>query len=424
MILYYLLIAVLPLDQHPLWGQYFGDLTLIKYVGLICGISAAIYLAYRSSSPQFFGTWPARWCLALFLLGALSLLRAGDPAHLLDSTFMIWLSMALLFFSTLSFVDSLGKLHTVILVTIGSVAFSSLYVIRGWQKYHAVYEGFRSGGMAGDPNYFSLSIMACLPVGFCLAAGKGRYSQKVLLTASVVVMFMAFVFAASRGGLLALAGAAFYMVARSKRPLVFSLIALVLLAPPCLLYKNSAFRRLIEPANSDQGAQEARTTVWRAGLQMIGENPLLGVGIGNFKARVIFYEGPDFDKVQSMAHNTYVELAAELGIPGLFAFLMILISSFVSLERVSKFGVSGAVPFVRHAAFGLQAALVGAAICAFFISAEYHKLLWLLFFLCICTAALAENAEARLMRRLAVKRAEKRSAVSRESAAEAAPIAL
>lgn len=56
----------------------------------------------------------------------------------------------------------------------------------------------------------------------------------------------------------------------------------------------------------------------------------------------------------------------------------------------------------REAAHGIELGFVGFAVGAFFISAEYQKLLWLFVFLTICISrmALPSTAHARGVRRL------------------------
>ncbi len=65
-----------------------------------------------------------------------------------------------------------------------------------------------------------------------------------------------------------------------------------------------------------------RIEIWKASLQSIIKHPLLGVGIGNFPVVV----GEDLAKAKagSSAHNLYLNIAAELGIPALILALWFL----------------------------------------------------------------------------------------------------
>jgi len=88
--------------------------------------------------------------------------------------------------------------------------------------------------------------------------------------------------------------------------------------------------------------------------------------------------------VNRIAHNAYVEIGAELGLPGLFVFLGILFFSYRTLGRVRVRAFRAKQPFIWQTALGLQAGLVGAAVAIFFVSGQYQKLLWLAIFLSMC----------------------------------------
>jgi O-antigen ligase len=113
---------------------------------------------------------------------------------------------------------------------------------------------------------------------------------------------------------------------------------------------------------------------------MVEQNPFLGIGIGGFRPSVTHYEDTNEEEVQSVAHNTYIELGAEMGLPGLVIFLMMYVSAFRMLERMRKQpGQAGSL--TSRVALAIQAGFVGAAACAFFLSAEYEKFPWLFLFL-------------------------------------------
>jgi O-antigen ligase len=130
---------------------------------------------------------------------------------------------------------------------------------------------------------------------------------------------------------------------------------------------------------------------------MIRENPITGVGLGNFKPLVSRYEEPGED-LEKIAHNTYIEVAAETGIPSLLVFCAILVSALVSLERIRRQATEHNVRVLGEAAAGIQAGLIGCMVAMFFISAETQKFLWLMLSLAPCLQSLAadlgENVEA------------------------------
>lgn len=76
--------------------------------------------------------------------------------------------------------------------------------------------------------------------------------------------------------------------------------------------------------NRSRASSAQRLTLWKNAIQMIKEHPLLGVGINNFT--VVYPESAahgvrdDFislQKLRSKAHNDHLQIAAELGLPGI-----------------------------------------------------------------------------------------------------------
>ena len=124
---------------------------------------------------------------------------------------------------------------------------------------------------------------------------------------------------------------------------------------------------------------------------MVERHPLLGVGLGNFKPLVLEYETGAF-KEQSIAHNTYLEIAAELGIPALLLFLALLFSTYRTLEKIRRMSSQSKNRFLELAALGMEAGLAGYCVDAFTISIEYLKDFWLVIFLSMCMVSMARAA--------------------------------
>ncbi len=74
-----------------------------------------------------------------------------------------------------------------------------------------------------------------------------------------------------------------------------------------------------------------------AGLRMFAANPILGVGIGNYPAAYWHYrvEGP-WDNPLGHAHNYYINIAAEAGVPGFLAWIFLLGSGIAICVRTYR----------------------------------------------------------------------------------------
>jgi O-antigen ligase len=95
--------------------------------------------------------------------------------------------------------------------------------------------------------------------------------------------------------------------------------------------------------------------------------------------------------VKAIAHNTYIQLAAEQGVVGLLLFLGVLAAGFTSLQKTAAQALRLRSSLLYHSASGIQGGLVGYAVGAFFVSAEYQRLLWFMIFVSICLSELTRQ---------------------------------
>ena len=384
MILYYLLISGMPLARHPLWAEFLGELTVIKYVGLACVFYMVAHLVQRRTPLRFLETWQARWFWGLTALSTISYLTIGSRSAIQISPLMNYISFAVFFFITVVVIDSRDRLHRVLLVTIGSMAFASLYVLREWQK-GGFAAASRPGWVTGDPNYFTVSALVFLPMALYLRQVARNRAERVFCTGCFLLTLLAIIAAASRGGFLGLLGEAAYFGLRSRRRAAVMMLAGVALFTVAVALPNSPLTRLLEPDRSDVESSDSRLRLWSIGMTGAWNHPLTGVGAGNFGLLTAGRE--DF----VVAHNTYVEVAAELGFPGLFAFLAVLGTTFLSAGRIRRDAEHRGARFIAHVSQGVQAGLVGYAISAFFVSVQWQKFLWLLVFLSVSLGVVARH---------------------------------
>ncbi len=391
MFFFYWLVSVMPLDQHEFWGQELvGTFTLIKALGVLCLVIALIRIGSQTAWPRLLHSPQARWYSALVLLQCSSYLVLGGQLVYASGAYSHVFSILGLLVATLTLVDREPRLYRTLLATIAGVGFASLHAIRQQHKYGAIYEGFRPGGMSGDANVYALVVGLWVPLAFIWAFSKRPHWERAFCFACLLSTLLGTTFAASRGGFLGLTVAFLFLVWRSGFRVRNFVVVSTLVVPLALFYPASPWRRFQQPGYGDRLAQEARLTAWKAGLRMIRAHPLTGVGIANFKPLVAQYEDPG-EQVISIAHNTYLEIAAEVGVPALIVFLGILFTAFRALEQARRRAQAARVTHLSNVALGLQAGLVSYLVSAFFVSSWWEKMLWLLVFLTICLHRLARE---------------------------------
>jgi putative inorganic carbon (HCO3(-)) transporter len=387
MILYYWLLWIMPLMQHPLWGRKVGPLTLFEFVGLLCLFYACLHSSVRGKFPPILITWEMRLFLLLYVIVFFSALTRGNGIGLSDSSFIIFTSSLLLILITISVVDTLRRLRWTILTLIGSYALGSLYVIREWQQAHRIYNAFRPGWIVGDANYFSTTAIFAIVLAFYFMQGKRPRWERAYCVGCLILTIVALTFCASRGGFLGLAMASVCLAWRTKHRVRNLALISALVLPLSVALPISPLHRLFDP-REDRGSTQFHLEAWKAGLRMIETDPLLGVGLGNFKRLMPLYVPPETD-VDTVAHNMFIEVAAELGLPA----LIVLIGIFGFMSRtLGRLRRATATPdLIRGAAAALQAGLLGFAVAGSFVSAEYQKTSWAGVALMACLQPLARS---------------------------------
>ncbi len=115
------------------------------------------------------------------------------------------------------------------------------------------------------------------------------------------------------------------------------------------------------PVTQDNFAVKERMAYWIGGLRMIRDHPWQGVGLGNYgPAYDTNYFVPPFMKSQVHAHNYYIHIAAETGLIGLVAYLLliggVLTTGIDAARRAAR------DPFARALAIGGVGVVVAVAV--------------------------------------------------------------
>jgi O-antigen ligase len=108
---------------------------------------------------------------------------------------------------------------------------------------------------------------------------------------------------------------------------------------------------------------------------MIKDHPLSGIGLANFKVAYPFYRSPKaFYQGEIYAHNSYLELWAEVGSIG-FALLLLLVLRTISNYRLSLRRLKDDKD-KYYLCIGFFLATIANFLQAFFFSFEHLKYFW------------------------------------------------
>lgn len=189
----------------------------------------------------------------------------------------------------------------------------------GWRR--GVGGGF--GQINEAAAYFATTTLFCIGM---LSAGYRGFWQRLAVFGSLIGCAAALIIPASRGAYAGFLVGASTQLARAGwiwLVLVAMLVGAFFLWAPD--YVKERATRAEEAVTAEEDALGAideegggRITYWKTSLQVVADHPLLGVGAGKIVEQMEERIGR-----RKVSHNLYLEVAAEMGIPGVCLLLWI-----------------------------------------------------------------------------------------------------
>jgi O-antigen ligase len=272
------------------------------------------------------------------------------------------------------------QLLAILTIITGYAVFGIAQELTGWRLSGS--DAYRANVVATFVNrnhfatYANLGLLVAL--GLMLepllrgdVAREGRLGARIAMVfeerryplMAAVVILLAVIGSASRGGLLSLIGASLFLLAivflvsRIKRGTKLLVLAatfgsgglLVWVTGDVLLVRLQALL-----AADTLSEVDARTAAWAMTLQAIAERPLLGYGHGAYQELFFLAHDPELGRagVFDHAHNDYLQAAAELGPPAAVAL-------WLALLLLWGLCVRGAVTQRQRCLYPLVASAVG-----------------------------------------------------------------
>lgn len=325
--------------QDPLGKQ--GLPGFLPLLLVISCVAAARVVVNRSGalvgSPVYFAG--AAWLVAqtLSTLGS-----SGVPLSL--SVLIEYLLQAVLVVCVVTLCSVRGVLPVVLRAVVAALAVvATLTIVRqatgnshDFGGLSLVSSATQIGGFARhqgpltDPNFWARVLLLLLPLAVWAAATATRF--RALWWWCPVALSGALLLTGSRGGIVAffaMAPLAALLGGRRARQFfgVCLVASLALLAVPAV---RSLVVDLLPLTEATRGTGDpslvGRLEAQRYGLQLALANPVDGVGPGNFESAVEAYRehyGTSSSGPARAAHNTYLQMAAEGGLLGLAASLLL-----------------------------------------------------------------------------------------------------
>jgi O-antigen ligase len=186
------------------------------------------------------------------------------------------------------------------------------------------------GGMFENPNDLALNLVTFMAPALLFAFKDRVLLRRLFAFALAALMLAAIVFTKSRSGFIGLGAMAVvvvYYMLRERPATIFAIIFAGLLTLPVMPQSFWDRMSTITDAEAEQtGSRSQRIQLFIQGVQVFANNPLTGVGAGQFQN----YDGPEMIERWRVTHNVWLQVAADLGIFGLWAFAFLVWRAFTS----------------------------------------------------------------------------------------------
>jgi O-antigen ligase len=216
----------------------------------------------------------------------------------------------------------------------------------------------------GNPNALAMALLIVLPFAYFDYVGHRDLAPRVYSTLSFVTIMFALYLTNSRGAIVGLAGMSMILLLRQFGWVKGSILSVGVMA---LLVVFGPSR--VSTISTTEPSAYGRILLWDEGLRLFGSNPLFGIG-GELWGSAEF--------PHTVAHNSFIHCAAELGILGLLPWVMLILLStrwsyFVMGTRNER--LSDPVTLTAKKVFFACAAYV---LTMIFISKTYNPLLFII----------------------------------------------
>jgi putative inorganic carbon (hco3(-)) transporter len=231
----------------------------------------------------------------------------------------------------------------------------------------------RAFGPMNDPNDLAYVLVAALPLLLIGVTGQRSTWRRVLGVAGAAIALGGATATLSRGGAVAVVALLVWAGARRLLSLRAFLIAMAISVAAISAgwaiagqQIQTALNEKLFIANTNIATRELR---WEAAAHEMMRSPVFGVGPGGAKADYdAVSHNAEVDAQDSVTHNMYLEVGAELGVTGLALFVSTIGIAFVATTRAASADA--------RIALAIQGSLVAVCAASTFLSEEYYMPLW------------------------------------------------
>ena len=379
-----------------------------EYIAALAPVPIAFYasvlmlLAFIPTQLAVEGTLTARprevnLLLLLSLAALLSVPLAISPGDAINTFWDPFLKAVIVFVVFVNVVRTERRLKGMLLLALAVTCTLSVGALNDYRLGNLTVEGYRirgviKGGMFENTNDLGIHLVTMVPLALALGFGARNLLAKAFYWACALLALATIVITFSRGGflgLVAVAAVLAWKLARRRRArvvvaLLAAVGAFVLLTPPAYWLRIAS---ICDSSLDPLGSSSARSALLKQSFLVALRHPLFGIGMGNF---------PLVSIRSLVSHNSYTQVAAEMGLGALLCYTMFIVAPLRKLREIE--GETLRTPEQSrfyHLAVGLQASLVGYMVSSFFAAVAYYWFVYYLVGYAVCFRRIFRDARAR-----------------------------
>lgn len=300
-----------------------------------------------------------KWYFIFLMSCLLSIVYAKNLPEALI-TFNHILNVFVSFFLTVYLLNKINNASNFIvmlflLALIVEVFFSFIPIIMDLEKGQLTFRSQVYSGLAANINITSFSIVFKLPFLLYFLFNSTSSIKKFFISILLIMLFFTISVLGTRGAYMAvfstLIFTIYYILKNRKdfKRIRISALALFLAISLSFVFnvittrkynsENVLSRASTISLSTKDGSVNQRLRYYKQGVSQFISNPLVGLGIGNYKFKSIEMDKKDIKGyvVPYHAHNDFIQIAVEQGVLGLVSYIMIFITFIFSMIKQRLF---------------------------------------------------------------------------------------
>lgn len=362
-----------PQDYFPILAVFRPSLTL----GLITFIVYLLHVKNHQSvlkSDQF----------KLFLFLVIIMLIGVPFSFYRKASLLVvfdYISIGLLFF-ILSYhiVNTVQRLKSLLLAYCCGVSIYAINIL----VFGRLLGGRVAFGTMFDPNDIAFFIINFCAFNLLFVNNKSTIFLRVIVIINIIIGLLVLFKTGSRSGFLACFVVFAYLLFKKTRTINISfpqkafVIFIAFISLWSFSMNTERYKSILELSEDYNVTNETgRIAIWKTGMRLMMSDPLTGTGMGRF------YEGVGRDRQErglpsarwQAAHNSFVQIGAEVGVIGLILFTLMSYKVFIIARRVIDQSRSEDLVKISEM---VRAGFLGHLVSAMFLSQAY-SIYWLFY---------------------------------------------